>query len=69
MAPGMNQIEVEVTDLLRGLSMKRKAIFRLEPPDPVTKEQRRDQNDLFEDSPQGGRGGRGGGRGGGRRGR
>ncbi|MCZ6634215.1 MAG: GWxTD domain-containing protein, partial [bacterium] len=67
MAPGMNQIEVEVTDLLRGLSMKRKAIFRLEPPDPVTEEQRRDQNDLFEDSPQGGRGGRG--RGGGRRGR
>jgi GWxTD domain-containing protein len=63
MAVGLNQLEVEVTDLLSGLSMKRKAIFQLESPTQTAEEQRRNQNDdLFDDSSRGGRGGRGGGR-------
>ena len=66
MALGINQIEVEVTDLLSGLTMKRKAIFRLDSPERMAEEERqRQDDDLFNDSSQG-RGGRGGGRGRGR---
>lgn len=50
---GLNQVEVEVTDLSSGLSVKREAIFRLEPPPQIAERQRRIQ----------GGDGRGGGRG------
>ena len=53
---GLNQVEVEVTDLLRGQSVKRKAIFRLESPQ-IAERQRGNQG---EDVRQGRRGRRDG---------
>ena len=41
---GLNQVEVEVTDLLRGQSVTRKAIFRLESPQ-IAERQRGNQGD------------------------
>jgi len=54
---GLNQVEVEVTDLSSGQSVKREAIFRLEPAPQVTERQRGIQGD---DARQGRRGRRGG---------
>ena len=53
---GLNQVEVEVTDLASGQSVKRKAIFRLEPPPQVAERQRGNPGD---DVRQGRRGRRG----------
>lgn len=41
---GLNQVEVEVTDLLRGQSVKREAIFRMEPVPQVAERQRQIQD-------------------------
>lgn len=54
---GLNQVEVEVTDLSSGQSVKREAIFRLEPAPQVAERQRGIQGD---DAPQNRRGRRGG---------
>ena len=54
---GLNQVEVEVTDLSSGQTVKREAIFRLESPPPMAERQRRIQGDDVRQ----GRGGRRGG--------
>ncbi len=41
---GLNQIEIKVTDLLSGQSVKREAIFRLEPAPQVAERQRQNQD-------------------------
>ena len=53
---GLNQVEVEVKDLSSGQSVRRKAIFRLEPPPRVAERQRGNPGD---DVRQGRRGRRG----------
>ena len=41
---GLNQIEIKVTDLLSGQSVKREAIFRMEPSPQVAERQRQNQD-------------------------
>ena len=41
---GLNQIEIKVTDLSSGQSVKREAIFRLEPAPQVAERQRQNQD-------------------------
>ncbi len=56
---GLNQVEVEVTDLSSGQSVKREAIFRLEPPPQVAERQRQNQGDNARQGRRGRRGERG----------